>query len=109
MGVTAAVKGLMKDTLRVEPYNLGAISVEGNPAYASSYFVSGRVVHKLTLARDREGREVVSKSHAYVDEGTRTIKEQDRITLPDGTQPSILSIQRTPDSSGDDSVTLFFE
>jgi len=109
MGLNTAVKHLFRDSIRIEPYNAGQVDVEGNPAYASSYFRNGRLVRKPMMIRDTEGREVVSMSRIFIDEGARQIDPQDRITLPDGSQPSIMAVFRATDAGGEFVATIFLE
>lgn len=109
MGVLDSVKNLMLDSIVVEPYEPSSVDVEGNPAYGSSYIIKGRVVERPQMLRDSQGREVVSMSRAYIDEASNKVGEQDRITLPNGRQPTILRVVRAPDSTGQNSVTIYFE
>lgn len=107
MGVIAAVRHLMGQSVTVEPFS--SQDEYGVPTYGAGVGMAARVVRGRKLVRDTEGREVVSMSRAYVDSAGMTIGAKDRVTLPYGTQPRILHVAESPDSSGDVVVTLFFE
>ncbi len=71
----------------------------GQPVYGAPVSYSARVQEKVKMIRDTQGQQVVSTSQVYFD-GSVTVTVKDRITLPDGTQPLILSIGGSPDETG---------
>lgn len=86
-----------KQTVTVEPYT--GQNQYAEPTYGASVQYSAFVQRKTKLVRDRAGREVVSMAQVYLD-GSVNVGVQDRITLPDGSQPVILSVEDLPDETG---------
>ncbi len=86
-----------KQTVTVESY-LGN-NAYGEPQYGTPVQCPAFVQRKIKLVRDRTGREVVSTAQVYLD-GSVNVGVQDRITLPDGNQPVILSVEALPDETG---------
>ena len=74
----------------------------GTPA---SYSV--RVSYKPTLIRTTDGSEVVAKGFIWF-QGTPNIDPEDQVTLPDGSTPPILAVERVSDQSGLHHTKLFF-
>jgi len=66
---------------------------------AETYSVILENKTRWVTSRDRNGESQLSKSNIQFLEAV-TITEQDRITLPDGSQPQILSIEGTADPDG---------
>lgn len=71
----------------------------GDAVYGSAVTVRCRVVEKQRMTRNVSGQEMVSTTTIYV-LGTPGIDMEDRITLPDGTQPPILNVRMFPDENG---------
>jgi hypothetical protein len=67
------------------------------PGTPTSY--PARVEYNNVLVKDSQGKEVVSKAQVILD-GTVSVGSLDEITLPDGTKPIILSIEKNPDETG---------
>lgn len=86
-----------KQTVTIEPF-IG-VNAYAEPQYGVPVQYSAFVQRKTKLVRDRTGREVVSTAQVYLD-GTVNIGVQDRITLPDGSQPIVLSVEVLPDETG---------
>jgi len=84
-------------TVTIEPFT--GVNTYGEPQYGDSVQYSAFVQRKTKLVRDRMGQEVVSSAQVYLD-GSVDVSIQDRITLPDGSQPVILSIEALPDETG---------
>lgn len=106
MSLTQELAEHFRDSLVFEPFE--GPDVEGQPTYGSSYSLSGRLVQKPQVFVQEGGRQVPSNSHAYVDEGAKIVSPQDRVTLPDGSQPPIVALARYTDASGDKVTTIFF-
>ncbi len=96
----AAFLSMMDSTIRVSTRtthdNYGA------PAFAASTAsYRARIVHKPGYVRAADGEEV---SYAHVmwvaSTGSVSITVSDRITLPDGTTPPVIAVERYPDESG---------
>jgi len=86
-----------KQTVTIEPYygqNQYAEPIYGLPIEYPAF-----VQRKTKLVRSAAGKEVVSTAQVYLN-GTVNIDIQDRITLPDGSQPAILSVEVLPDELG---------
>lgn len=75
------------------------VNAYAEPQYDLPVQYPAFVQHKTKLVRDRFGQEVVSTAQVYLDSAVE-IGGQDRITLPDGSQPVILSIEALPDETG---------
>jgi len=86
-----------KQTVTIEPF-IG-VNAYAEPQYGLPATYPAFVQRKTKLVRDRTGREVVSTAQMYLD-GTVSVGVQDRITLPDGSQPVILSVEVLPDETG---------
>jgi len=84
-------------TVTIEPFT--GVNTYGEPQYGDPVQYSAFVQHKTKLVRDRTGQEVVSTAQVYLD-GSVDVGIQDRITLPEGSQPVILSIEVLPDETG---------
>ena len=80
----------------------------GKPTYGNAVTVSARVAAMPKMVRSAEGRETVSSTTAWIESPLIPIGATDRITLPDGTTPKILSVQRVPDETGQVFTTVFF-
>ena len=80
----------------------------GKPTFGNAITVSARVANKPMMVRSLDGLETVSRVTAWVESPLLPIGPTDRITLPDGTTPKILSVQRVPDETGQVFTTVFF-
>jgi hypothetical protein len=69
------------------------------PTYGAATAVRCRVVGRTKLVLDTNGQEVVSTTVVYCD-GNPGISPEDRVTLPDGSQPVILRVESYPDETG---------
>lgn len=78
----------------------------GQPQYGPPEVYRARVVGKQRLVRSRDGTEKVSATQVYVF-GAPAVSVEDRITLPDGSQPPILAVSRVPDETGDHHVVIY--
>lgn len=77
------------------------------PSYGTpSTGLKCRIVHKNTLIRDRNGSDVVSTSQIWLDYDADTTVES-QITMPDGSNPPILSVEKYPDESGNYFMKIF--
>jgi len=75
----------------------GAYDDYGNPIYSAAEDIPARIFKKNEMTRDIEGKEVVSTTQIFI-ESTATTK--DRITLPAGEKPLIISVSDVDDYSG---------
>lgn len=69
--------------------------------------IRARVVTKQGTVRNSEGEDVVFKTVAWA-ASTGVIDPSDRLVLPDGSAPPVLSIERYPDADGTHHHKLFF-
>jgi hypothetical protein len=90
MGVVGAVARHFVDTVTVEPF-LGRDKY-AQPSFGAPRDVAARVEYTPRLVRTIEGREVVGSTVVYT--ADQDITADDRLTLPDGKQPVILSIEK---------------
>ena len=102
----AALADLFTELVSVEPWE--SQDEFGEPSYGASVSYPARIVHAMKLVRNDEGREVVSNARAFVNTGTTAISPKARVTLPDGTQPKILTVERFPDEAGEIATTIYF-
>lgn len=79
----------------------------GAPAYGSEASYTARVIYKPTKVRGPEGNDVVAKGLVWIS-GTPTIDTEDRLTLPDGSTPPIMAVDRIPDEDGEHHVKVYF-
>lgn len=97
---------LMKDT--VTHYQMSSRDSYGAITYGSGTEYQSRVVYKRELVRDSNGNQVVSKGVVWFMAYVNINPDQDKITLPDGTSPPILAVERFPDNVGDNHTKLYF-
>jgi hypothetical protein len=67
-----------------------------------------RVVYKHELVRGPDGNEIVAKGVIWFGYYVNINPDQDKIVLPDGTDPPILMIEKYPDELGSNHTKLFF-
>jgi len=84
-------------TVTIEPYT--GQNLYGEPDYGDAVEYPALIRYRTRKVLDREGREVVSSAQVYLN-GDVGIDVRDRITLPDGTSPVIISIEKYPDETG---------
>ena len=92
----------------------------GKPTYAAAVSHRARVVYQTEFVIDQRqgGAELETTANGHVWFGPPTsnlgsgnppsVTAEDRITLPDGTQPNILRVDRFPDEDGDHHVKVYF-
>lgn len=71
----------------------------GEPSFGSGTSYRARVVNKSGFVRNAQGENVEVTSICWV-ASTGSIDISDRITLPDGTTPQIVMVERFPDGDG---------
>jgi hypothetical protein len=105
MTIEAEFAELMVDTVLVA--KLSARSAYGDRTYGADVSYEARVVVQNKMVRTQQGDEVVSRSHAYIF-GAPGITVDDRVTLADGSQPVLLSVEQFPDENGAHHEVLYF-
>ncbi len=93
-----SLRSMLTSTITVEPW--ASQNVYGQVTYGTAVSMSARIAKRPKLVRADDGREVVAGSTAWVDSTSVVIGARDRVTLLDGTTPTVLSVERVPDESG---------
>lgn len=88
---------LMNDTVTVEPWT--GQDAYAKPSFGAAVQYKGRVVSRIRMVRAFDGQEKVSSRTVWL-AGDLKVDPRDRLTLPDGTQPPILSVNAFPDETG---------
>ncbi len=83
----------------------------GQDAYAKPIFsppvtIMGQVSGVAQLVRSATGQETASNTTIILP-GDAAVTVKDRLTLPDGTHPTILSANTAPDAAGNLTTTLY--
>jgi hypothetical protein len=100
LAVSASLTGLihwMCESLTIEPAT--TIHSYGRYSFGTAVNVAARIVPKTQKIIDKNGQDVISSAEIYVD-SSATVTVNDRITLPDGTKPIILALQKFRDALG---------
>ena len=106
MTLDPELAALMTQSVTVNRWT--ADSAYGVPLYAPTATVYPcRIVRKHQLVLDQQGRQVVSRTVVYIGPssttgGTPNLTERDKITLSDGSQADLLSVQKHIDADGTD-------
>ena len=103
---------LEKDFLDLCPHTvtLEALSthdVYGAPSYSTGVSYTAHVVYMSKLVTAPDNREVTSHVQVYIPSSSASISEQDRLTLPDGTQPPIVKVDVYADDDGQHNVVIW--
>lgn len=96
---------LAPQTVTLEP--LSTHDLYGAPSFGTSVSYSALVMQESKLVRAADGREVVSGTQVYIPSSSAAVGEQDRLTLPDGTQPEIIRVSVYSDDDGQHNITVF--
>ena len=95
---------MMPQTVQWAPFV--SRSQYGEPTYGDRVPYRARVVYRDRLVRRADGQLVISPVSvwlgAYLD-----VKVEDKIILPDGTAPEILSVDRIPDENDMHHVKIY--
>lgn len=102
MALDAELRALMIDEIDLEAFV--SRDVFGAPSYAASVAVQCRIegTNKKVFARTRtdpQYMERIASGRIYLPP-TPVITINDRVTLPDGSQPVILSVEANSDETG---------
>lgn len=109
--LVAALIDLAPQQLTLEP--LTGRDNYGKPTYGAAVSYNCHMIYKnqrvaaFSRAIKGEGADMISTAQAII-MGTPAVKYDDRITLPDGAQPVILSVERHADETGDVYVKVLF-
>jgi hypothetical protein len=81
----------------------------GVPQYGGPTTLRCQVNFKDKLVYRRDGSQAFSDTRVYVDTTAgEVIRIEDQVTLPDGTTPPLLRVDRTPDEFGDFVLTTLY-
>lgn len=87
-----------RETITREPY--AGLDAYGQRTYGAAETYKARIEHRARLVRDAHGEERVSQVQVYL-ASTTIFDVKDRLTLPDGTTPLMLALERVPDHQGE--------
>ena len=96
---------LLPSTVRLEPH-MGA-DVYSKPSWGNPVEAAARVVYVEHKTTDDAGQEIVARGKVFLG-GVYSVTTKHRITLPDGTQPPIVRVNKYPDESGNDHEVISF-
>lgn len=89
---------LLGQTVQIEPYaGMDSFTV---PIYLSAVEVLARVEQRNRRLLGSDNVVIISSITVYMSP-TPEVSTQDRITLPDGSQPAIIMVEKQPDENGD--------
>lgn len=71
----------------------------GEKKYLSGSTHSARIEYDTRAMTDEDGKEVISNGRCFVDSSV-SVKPQDKLILPDGSNPPIIRVFSQPDGSG---------
>lgn len=86
---------------------LSSRDASGVPTYGTAATYKCRVVYKNARVVDSYGNEVVARGMIWF-MGTPNIDPNDKITMPDGDAPPIISVERYTDEVGLHHTKVFF-
>ncbi len=96
-GSAADWKDMMPATITHAEFS--ARSAYGAPQFGTPVSYRARVVYKPRLVRGADGAEVISPVTVWLAEYVN-VGAQDQITLPDGTTPTVIAVEKVPDEVG---------
>ena len=80
-------------------YPVTGLSKSGQPTYGSTTTISCLIQRKELTIRDTLGEDVQSSTQIIID-GNETINHDDKIVLPDGRSPYIITVETVVDFTG---------
>ena len=102
-----SVRSFLRSRVTHSPYE-GHADAYGTRTYGSSRTLRARVEYSPRLVRTLDGNEVTAQATAWVEQENKVIGPKDKIVLPDGTTPPILTVERKPDSQNRISTKVTF-
>lgn len=78
---------------------LSSTSGYGKPSFAAGTEYKARVVYKTQSIKNADGQDVMAHGVVWM-KGSPVVAPEDQITLPDGSTPVILSLDRYADETG---------
>lgn len=99
MSLPSELSDLMLDEIVLEPV-VGGPDKYNNFTYGPAVTVRCQLSRTNKRALDRRGRELTSTAQMILATPELVVTTDDRLTMPDGTQPAIIEVLSTPDSDG---------
>jgi hypothetical protein len=96
---------LMPHKVRIESH-MGS-DLYTKPSLGNPVEVVARVVYEEQKTTNEAGQEIIARGHIHLG-GVFGITTKHRVTLPDGSQPPIVRVQKYPDELGDDHEVILF-
>lgn len=96
---------LMPATVSIYPF--ASRDSYGKPAYGSPTNYRARVLYKPVKVRAPDGQTIVARGVVWL-AGTPVLSPQDKMILPDGSEPPILAIDMVPDENGPHHDKIYF-
>jgi hypothetical protein len=90
VGLAKGITSTLQATIQHEPYK--SQDVNGDPTYGSRTERQAIVTHREVKVTDNTGVERISRTQVMLLENV-AVDTRDRITLPDGTKPSIVTLK----------------
>ena len=108
MSFDAQLLSLMPSTIKVSTRTTHSFS--GTPSFASSTTsYRARIVSKPGYIRGPEQEEIEYRTVAWArSTGATSITASDRVTLPDGSRPPVVGVERYADQDGQHHVKIYF-
>lgn len=97
---------LLESTVQIAPIASRGLDGKATPGDDAPY--RAHISNRRDMVRNASGEEVMTNGSADLDSAYPTISESDRITLPDGTKPSIVAISTSYDSAGPYQTTVYW-
>lgn len=98
-------RDMMADTCQFSP--LSSRDSYAVPTFGSATSFNCRLVRKNRMVRDAKGQIVVSTARVWL-QGHPNITPEDRVTLSDGSNPVIVSVERESDEFGSSHTVVNF-
>lgn len=89
---------LLESTVTIAPVSTRAL--DGKATYGTAVSYRAHVERRRDMVRNASGEEVMYAGRCLLDGAYPAVKESARITLPDGSQPSLIAVETTYDGSG---------
>lgn len=100
---------LMPETVQIAP--LSSRDEYGAPTYGPNVSRRARVLEALEKVVDDDGREVMATTLVWVapdpTAGLPVVSVRDRVTLPDGSTPPLLRVERVSDEDGPHHLKIY--
>jgi hypothetical protein len=89
---------LLESTVTIASPNARAL--DGKRAFGTAVSYRAHVERRNDMIRNASGEEVMAAGRCLLDSYYASIREADRLTLPDGVQPSVVAVEHSYDSNG---------